>query len=215
MERGDFYVLESRGLDEAAGWRWLELSRRIEAFGVDAKKQIFDESIEPEQPVPFKVMTGRRAMDVYGCSGGPIVYSEELVRALERARCSGLRSYSALIYDRTDTRVIDEQVRWVVPTARAGPIDRQRGAALLADLEYLEADPCYEEAYGLFFDIKSWPGTDVFRLKHEQSRVLVTRRVVEVVERSACRGVQITPLPTYGKAIRDAAIERRRRRQSK
>jgi hypothetical protein len=208
----DFCTLSGPNADDLR-WMWLELSDRAEELGDNAKNRIMDEAYQPSveggvlrtnKAIPFRVLRGRRPSDVFGNGCGMAIFSTRLVRALEAARCTGLRTHPAVLRDRRDAKVVDRELHWVKVPIGAGPRDLNRGVSLLST-DIWRTDIEMTGAYGLYFDPASWTGLDIFRFPRGLI-TLITNRIADVIRAGGFEGVTIEPVREYCKAVRDAKV---------
>lgn len=218
----DFYMLEGPDPDDVS-WMWLTFSAHMDSLvpGPRAKSTNSGELTVAQslviagkpswtEPTPFRVLRGRRRPDVFGTSSLTRVVDARLAGALHAAGCTGIVSHPAVIYDRSDRRIIDTQVVWVSVLPGAGAPDRARGMSLLIRRS-LATDPYLRDAVGLFFDVSTWTGADVFSLGAGGYTIL-SRRAAMVVQQTGLTALELVPVLEAGRQIRDRVVADRIRR---
>lgn len=199
----EFYVLDHPDSGEGP-CRWLEFSSRIHELGPDTWKEVMDGTAMLDGPLPMKVMKGRLPADIHGASSLINIYSGRLVDLLLSLGCT-LRTHPVVLYDRKDREIIAENLLWVRVDVGAGPADRTRGIHLQFG-DFWRRDPELTDAYGLYFDLATWNGADIFMCENSHS-IIVTERVAEAVRAAGLVNVKITPVLEHGKESRDYQVE--------
>lgn len=204
-----FYVLTDPSLRVNISWWWPGISRRFDVtYGSEGWSQLRAGTLVPEAPIPLKIRKGREKPDFISGDLPTKFYSGRLARWLREAGCGDcFRTFPVVVYDRTDERVIDEDVEWAYDLkVGAGPIDEGRGAPLLIKGHW-RMDPLLRDAIGLFFDPKTWTGLNMFRLPNHYA-VVVTQPVASALLAKSSVGMQVVPIADYDRELRDSSVER-------
>lgn len=208
-----FYTIRSPSADDTS-WQWLEFSARLaKAFGKGSEFALMDDELEPTKPLPFKVMQGRRPSDVWGNTAGLHLFSGRLVRLLQELKCTGFTALPAVLYDRNDRKVIDDDLFCLRIGYGAGPQDETKGEPLLLDFERRRNPELLEGCYGVYFDPTTWTGLDLFRLESCRSLALTVQRIATELLHADLTGVQVMPALEDGKEFCRQQIDFLKRRR--
>ncbi len=161
------------------------------------------------------LISGRNAGDMIETVGNYYVVSDRFSQAIaSRANCD-LNIQSVDIFDKNDDALLSSEHKLLQVAKAAGPSDSRKGHHLLLDAEYRKSDPSLAEAFGLFFDLSTWNGHNVFRLDEYASPLLVTKDIANYLVECGMDGLRITSCSEYNKWVRDGLAARIAARRSR
>jgi hypothetical protein len=178
-------------------WWWLQFSPawRARIGGDEAALKIMDGQYTSRARLQMKVMQGRKKADMMGHDGGMLIVSERFLAQLKKLKCTGLRSHPVTISDRRDEAVLDRDSVWLRLKRGIGRFE-DRGFFDPASVGTIRSPA---SPYGLYFDLKSWTGLDLFLPARVRSMMLTTRRVGDAILAAGLTGVEVTPVTEYGR----------------
>jgi hypothetical protein len=211
VTRGDFFVLEhAPGAADLSHWQWLDFSSRLKLpEGRDASHRAMHSLLKTGRPIPFVVMKGRQRPDVFGNTADIVVYSGRLVRTLQEEQCKGLVVYPAVLYDRADHEIVDDDLFWVRPQVGAGDQDLDSGYYKLVDMKSWREDMNLPDAYGVYFDPGTWTGLDVFCFANSRlggPPIMVTARIADAIRKGPFVGYSLERASEYARDRRDQHV---------
>lgn len=162
----------------------------------------------PSSPLVLRVQKGSRFTDMHFSSGIIDLAGQNLRHVLDDCGVGSVHYYPIVVYDRKDKHVLDVDLRWLHVDRRAGPMDKSRGLPLQWT-DYWQTHPEACDDYGLFFDLQSWDGADVFRLQNYNT-IIVTARIADAIRKARLKNVVLTPILEYGKRRRHFLGEKNR-----
>lgn len=148
----------------------------------------------PMSALELRRESGRHAQDFMATTFGEIVVvSEHVVQTLRDIRATGWSTYPVTLrVSKLDTL---PGYRGLSVTGHAGPIDRDASKLVSRPPAVAQGKVTYAEI-GLFFDEKSWDGSDVF-IPQGTTIICVVDRVRQAFEERNLTNVLFQPLSTY------------------
>jgi len=130
----------------------------------------------------------------------PIV-SNDLLDIFKAFNCGSMRSFPIRVFNKNDSdRVFTDSYVGVALATDCEPEHLDKGIGKLFRRDLLQKTG-YDDAFGLYFDHSSWSGLDVFRLSVQNSIIIVTKDVVEAIERASLQGYRICDVLDYKKDV--------------
>ncbi|RMG23878.1 MAG: hypothetical protein D6732_24330, partial [Methanobacteriota archaeon] len=166
------------------------------ALHVDPVEEIEDEfalvrgEILPEKPIRFRYHSGSKPYDLIGTTYAPLyLVSDCVIHVFEQEGFTGWLTYPVEVYGKKGERL--EGYHGFAVSGRCGPIDNT-----LSRREWRPAPPGgnpYLAWIGLYFDLSSWDGSDIF-VPVSSGYIIVVERVKEALERVGITNVMFDRL---------------------
>ena len=142
--------------------------------------------------------SGKKLGDMPACDGAMFVVSPRMHEIL--------KPFFGVSVESRVVSVCSEQVGdtnyWILSVKEgAGPQDLKRGEVLFVMKsmgEFSGLDLRSVKAYGVYFDVETWSGVDVFRLGPRGCKLIVTEQVAHELKEAGLVGVDVTRLDQYG-----------------
>ena len=151
---------------------------------------LFRGDVVPTEPVKFVRSMGGRPQDIVTCEYVVIwLVSDKVVNLLRGEGITGWRTFPVEVTGKGGTPITG--YHGFAVTGRCGPVDPRRSVpAILPPL--VPGGPARHQRLGLYFDLNTWDGSDVF-VPANIDRVFVVRRVKEVLERNKIPRCEFEP----------------------
>jgi hypothetical protein len=143
----------------------------------------------PTEPVRVAHAMGGRPQDfIWTTYGSVFLVSERVCKLLENARVSGWKTYPVEVIDRVGA-IVPGFYGFAV-TGRCGSIDPSMSHYYqkLAPVQHGKA--CWHRK-GLYFEPRSWDGSEIFCPSGRGGYVFVVERVKQLIEKAKVRNVKL------------------------
>ena len=154
--------------------------RRAEPFSAQPERLLSEEQEaalllgewRPAEPLVLR-HNSDRGPDSLGWGGSPalVIVSPEFCQALTDAGCTGWSTFAVVVLGEHDDRVVTAEHRGLVVLGRCGRIDYDRSTPIPGSRTGRR---------GLFFDIDSWDGSDLF-VPAGSARRIYTKKAVDAL----------------------------------
>ncbi len=191
-----FWVIKPAALGADQGRWWnLVLSKRADSFGEEKWWEVFrGNEPPPPEAAPFRVcdvLPKNEQGDVMYTDLLGISFSAKLAEILLGLGCTGFSPQPSRIYDKHDRDLVCSDAKWTQFQRGCGPVDDSRG--------YDACHP-FRGTVGLFFDVSSWTGLDMFK-PHQHPAVVITDRIATAIRSKGLKGYRLERVEEYGSDI--------------
>jgi hypothetical protein len=190
----DFVILDNPFEDQ---WWWLTLSQRV--MVLDSWRDYLRGDYTGAQPVPLRIMKGRRKPQVIGSDTRLKLISGELHSVLRASGATGLSTHPTVVYDKSDEKIVDRECVWLKLKVGCGPVNKESGYFLM-EFGGGSKDPD-RLPIGYHFDVSTWKGLDIFEAENWSS-IIVTRRIADAIRAAKIEGVVMESAAEYGDRTR-------------
>jgi len=154
--------------------------RRAEPFSAQPEPPLSEEqevALLPGEWLPPQPLVLRhssdRGPDSLGWGGSPTlpIVSSAFCQALTDAGCSGWSTFDVVVLGEHDDRVVTAEHKGLVVQGRCGPIDHAQATPIAGSRTGRR---------GLFFDVDTWDGSDLF-VPTGSTRIVYSQKAVDAL----------------------------------
>jgi hypothetical protein len=146
---------------------------------------------KPEKKMIFKHYMGSKPKDLI-CIGYPSIYllSINVINVLLENKITGWKSYHVDIYNKNGE--LNEDYYLFPVTGYCGPIDNKRSKRV-SKPPLVPGGNTYKPWVGLFFDLNTWDGKDIFSPK-DTTFIFVVEKVKNILEKQKFKNIIFRPI---------------------
>lgn len=170
------------------------------SVGVVSSKEEFDAvalfsgEYLPEQPIVYKHVMGGKPKDILATTSVfPFIVSQRFISVLIEHQVTGWTTFPVTVYSK-DNQWLPGYEGFAV-TGRSGPIDDTKCRIEYRTSQY-NPEYHYKTGIGLYFDLDTWDGSDIFN-PQDTAIVIVVERVKALLERAEFKELLFTHVTDY------------------
>ncbi len=142
-------------------------------------------------PIIFEHYMGGKNYDLLETGWGSLyLLSEKVISAFEKSDINGWKKYPAKVYDKKMNIIKGYSILAI--TGRCGPIDDSLSKLTWKDPPVPEGSR-YQVKKGLYFDLSSWDGNDIFIPKNSLY-IIITKKVRDLLLQLEATNFNIKPI---------------------
>lgn len=189
MDYDQFYIFQDKDTRGA-----YHVVRSMQQSQFDDYK-LFRGELEISSPIKFSYLMGKNLYDLVGM-GYAIIHllSNRVTNVLKEHQITGWKTYPIIMYDRKGGEIKDYSIFSI--TGRCGSIDFSRSEKFIKD-PYVPGGGRAELLKGLYFDLNSWDGSDIFTAEGGTAFTFVTKKVRNLLVKYKATNILMTKLPEF------------------
>jgi hypothetical protein len=150
--------------------------------------------LRPDDAIVFRYHIGATAMDLVGTTySSRVLLSDRIIAALNAANLRGFLAYPCHIFGKDGNEIAG--YRGFSVTGRCGPPDDSQ----LDNSKELQGNQ-FAKVKGLYFDPKTWDGSDIFLVQNTR-HICVTQAVYDTVQALNPSNIRFTALTEVSRTV--------------
>jgi len=148
--------------------------------------QLLKGELKIDEPIEYGYLIGKNIYDMVGTGCSVQLLSYKITNILREHQITGWKTYPAILYDKKGNEVKEYSIFSI--TGRCGPVDWSKSEAFIKD-PFVPGGSAANMLRGLYPDLDTWDGSDVFMTRGDSVWTFVTKKVRDLLVKNEATNI--------------------------